>query len=554
MKRILALSLLATLSSTSVLAQESPIGIFKSFKQPGNELEIMRKSADFSKLKGMSALTLKESQFVPMGEIEQYGLKTSKSQYLYKGVAVLGGLTQIHRASDGTETFTSGVPLLNLNVEPSFGGLEAVSLAQSFVKNPLPGNAALKILPQDQRSTGRLIYMVDFATTSQSPGSYVLIDAKSGSLIANISKLETIAPTYVFSTAKKGYAITQNMEIKETVSFFGLLSTKKEVLKNCEVTDISNEGKFELDADDCKDLLAGVGELGKKNCQLVDDKDGSPLGFNLRNCTTVVVDGTVVEGQSDPSALKAKSNVDQVLKYYLERFKRDSYDGKGSPAVSLTSVGYHYSNAAWLGGGMNVMMYGAGDGVETDDFTKLVDVAGHEMTHGVVEHTADLMGMGDSGALNEAIADFFGKMIAQDGHWLLGKGLFKKNPEEGIRDLENPASLVTSYPDLNGKMIVTRYPDHMDKKIPSFGACTDDNDYCHVHGNSTIVSHSLYLLHEMIGKEKTEDMLYFSLNHILNSQSGFEDFSAAMRKACSELKFDDADCTTVNDVFVGVGL
>jgi Zn-dependent metalloprotease len=556
MKRLVALSLLATFSSTGVFAQESQPGIFQIFKQPGSELEVMRKAADFSKLKGMSALTLKESQFVPIGAVEQYGLKTSKAQYLYKGVSVIGGLTQIHRASDGTETFTSGVPLLNLDVTPAFDPVAAVSLAKSFFKNPsrINAKAELKILPDNRRTTGRLIYKVDVASTLQSPGAYVYLDAKTGSLIGNISKLETLAPTYIFSATKQGYVVNAITETVETIKYFGLLHTKEEVIKRCDVIDMSNDEKIELDAEDCKDLMAGVGERGSKTCQLVDWEDGSPLGFNLKNCTMVVAGDRILPGSNDTPALKAKSNVDQVLKYYMDRFKRNSYDGKGSPAVSATSIGYNFSNAAWYGGGMNLMVYGGGDGVETDDFTKLVDIAGHEMTHGVVEHTANLMGMGDSGALNEAIADFFGKMIAQDGHWLVGKGLFKKDPEAAIRDLATPGSMMTDYPNADGKKVIVQYPDHMNKKIPSFGACTEENDRCHVHDNSTIASHSLYLMHELIGKTKTEDMLYFSLTHIMNEKTGFEEFAAAMRKSCTDLKLDEKDCTDLNDVLVGVGL
>ena len=59
------------------------------------------------------------------------------------------------------------------------------------------------------------------------------------------------------------------------------------------------------------------------------------------------------------------------------------------------------------------MVYGAGD-AEYKPFAADLDVEGHEMTHGVVEHTAGLLYVGQHGALNEAFADYFGNAIDVD--------------------------------------------------------------------------------------------------------------------------------------------
>ena len=53
-----------------------------------------------------------------------------------------------------------------------------------------------------------------------------------------------------------------------------------------------------------------------------------------------------------------------------------------------------------------------------------LDVAGHEMTHGVISTTAGLIYMGESGAVNEALADFFGEAIEGDGDWIMGDEIF----------------------------------------------------------------------------------------------------------------------------------
>ena len=56
------------------------------------------------------------------------------------------------------------------------------------------------------------------------------------------------------------------------------------------------------------------------------------------------------------------------------------------------------------------MTYGDGDGVNYGPLVSL-DVAGHEMSHGVTENTAGLTYSGESGGLNEATSDIFGTMV-----------------------------------------------------------------------------------------------------------------------------------------------
>ena len=55
------------------------------------------------------------------------------------------------------------------------------------------------------------------------------------------------------------------------------------------------------------------------------------------------------------------------------------------------------------------MTYGDGDGNASP--LTCIDVAGHEMTHGVTAATANLTYSGESGGLNEATSDIFGTLV-----------------------------------------------------------------------------------------------------------------------------------------------
>ena len=90
------------------------------------------------------------------------------------------------------------------------------------------------------------------------------------------------------------------------------------------------------------------------------------------------------------------------------------------------------------------MTYGDGDGVNFGPLVSL-DVAGHEMSHGVTENTANLTYSGESGGLNEATSDIFGTMVefyannANDpGDYLIGEE-FDLKQHVGFRRMDNPS-------------------------------------------------------------------------------------------------------------------
>ena len=68
-----------------------------------------------------------------------------------------------------------------------------------------------------------------------------------------------------------------------------------------------------------------------------------------------------------------------------------------------------YVNAFWSDSCF-CMTYGDGDGVTFGPLVS-IDVAGHEMSHGVTSRTANLIYSGESGGLNEATSDIFGTMV-----------------------------------------------------------------------------------------------------------------------------------------------
>lgn len=126
------------------------------------------------------------------------------------------------------------------------------------------------------------------------------------------------------------------------------------------------------------------------------------------------------------NAIEAHYVAEAVLDYYAVAHGRDGIDGAGGPGAttshgtdhitSTTSYSRNYVNAYWDTTNLWIV-YGDGDGVNASSLTTL-DVAGHELTHGVTQYSANLTYAGESGGINESVSDVFGALVERS---LLGE-------------------------------------------------------------------------------------------------------------------------------------
>jgi Zn-dependent metalloprotease len=151
----------------------------------------------------------------------------------------------------------------------------------------------------------------------------------------------------------------------------------------------------------------------------------------------------------DATAKRAFVETSSVATFYSQVFGRNSIDGAGMTLISSIHYGENYNNAFWNGAQMT---YGDGDGSIFVDFTKGNDVIGHELTHGVTQHSLQLNYTNEAGGLNESMSDCFGSMFRQweakqnvnQADWLIGKDIMGPAAiAKGLtclRDMANPAA------------------------------------------------------------------------------------------------------------------
>lgn len=155
------------------------------------------------------------------------------------------------------------------------------------------------------------------------------------------------------------------------------------------------------------------------------------------------------DASTDATVNHVVATTRSLARFYQTVFSRFSIDGVGMALLSSVHYGVNYNNAFWNGGQMT---YGDGDGQIFIDFSRGDDVIGHELTHGVTQHSLQLAYADEPGGLNESLSDCFGSMFRQwsagqdvtEADWLIGKDIMGPaalaNQLTCLRDMANPAA------------------------------------------------------------------------------------------------------------------
>jgi len=248
---------------------------------------------------------------------------------------------------------------------------------------------------------------------------------------------------------------------------------------------------------------------------------------------------------NSPGGVSAHFNGGQAYNYFKNVHARESISGEGGNIYSFINVagedGNSMGNAFWNGA---AMFYGNGDAA----FFPLgrgLDVAGHELSHGVVQSTANLEYYGESGAMNESFADVFGAMIDRDD-WLIGEDVVKTNvfTSGALRSMEDPHNGQSSG-DFGGGW----QPRHTNEQY------TGNQDNGGVHINSGIPNYAYYLFatNSAVGKQKAEKVFYRALTAYLTKSSQFRDLRAAVVQSADDL-YDASVVNAANAAFDQVGI
>ncbi|MGW4568336.1 M4 family metallopeptidase [Streptomyces sp. NPDC004561] len=226
---------------------------------------------------------------------------------------------------------------------------------------------------------------------------------------------------------------------------------------------------------------------GHKTYNLNHGSSGTGTLFSQTNDTWG--DGTTSNAAT--AGADAHYGAQETWDFYKNTFGRSGIRNDGVGAYSRVHYGNSYVNAFW-DDGCFCMTYGDGSN-DADPLTSL-DVAGHEMSHGVTSNTAGLNYSDESGGLNEATSDimgtgveFYANNASDPGDYLIGEKI-----------------------NINGDGTPLRYMDKPSKDGGSADSWYSGVGNLDVHYSSGVANHFFYLLSEGSGAKVINGVSYDS--------------------------------------------
>ncbi|MBV2151931.1 M4 family metallopeptidase [Kitasatospora sp. SUK 42] len=401
--------------------------------------------------------------------VDKDGTRHLRFERTYAGLPVLGGDLVVHQNAAGAvksvdKAVTTKLDLPSLSpkipadkaADQATGAVQAtIGIAADKDESPLTavhqtGKAELVVWASD--GNPRLAYRttVEGVRADGTPSSQLLVtDAATGQVLSTHEQVQTAAGS-------------------GTGVFVG----------NVPLTTTQSGTSYQL-----KDATRG----GQSTYNLSNKTSGS--GTLVANSTNVFGNGLASNKES--AAVDAQFGAATTWDFYKNTFGRNGIKNNGVGATSRVHYGSNYVNAFWSDTCF-CMTYGDGAS-NTHPLTEL-DVAGHEMTHGVTSATAGLNYSGESGGLNEATSDIFGTLVE------FYANLPSNPPNYWLGELIN----------INGNGTPLRYMDKPSKDGASADYWSSSVGNLDVHYSSGVANHFFYLLSEGSGAKTINGFNYNS--------------------------------------------
>ncbi|MFF8877998.1 M4 family metallopeptidase [Streptomyces flaveolus] len=347
--------------------------------------------------------------------IDTDGTRHVRYDRTYRGLPVIGGDLVVHLAEDGTITGSDLAHQGTIRIPgttPKLTAANASAKAVKHAKHVKHAKAASKDSTLVVYAVGKIPVLAYRSTvtgegeTGPASREAVIVDATSGVPLDQYELHQSITGT--------GNGVTSgqvSIETTQTGSGYTL-------------TDAAHGGT------------------------IVYDSYNSPQTNPRQNARTFSKTtnswGNGTNSSRESAAVDASYGLAKTWDYYKNSFNRSGIrnDGRGAPAYVHVDTGLLN---AFYDDNCFCMYFGDGSSQNSNTPVTALDVAGHEMSHGVTAATANLTYSGESGGLNEATSDIFGTMVefsagnaGDPGDYYIGE---KLNMSGGyLRRMDNPAA------------------------------------------------------------------------------------------------------------------
>ncbi|MBS2031580.1 MAG: M4 family metallopeptidase [Deltaproteobacteria bacterium] len=302
-----------------------------------------------------------------------------------------------------------------------------------------------------------------------------------------------------------------------------------------------------------------VTDLGNGQFALVDPTRAALATYDGRAgtlpgslFTTSDADRWDASGTAHGAAVDAQANAALFFDDLHQALIDASPEGHPVELTATVHFGQSFNGAFWDGA---QAVFGDGDGKSFAPFGSSLDIVSHELAHGLVQQTAGLDAIGQSGALCEAVCDALSSFVQLHSGdpsqaWIIGGEVVAPGqPGGALRDLTDPQWLGS--------------PDHLSglRDVPADAAHDDGK----VHENATIIGNAFFLMAEGgtnrtsgrsvlgIGADHAQHVLVHALTHGLTPASDFIQAARATIASANRL-YGPSDAAQVQAAWEAVGV
>ncbi|NES16710.1 MULTISPECIES: M4 family metallopeptidase [Micromonospora] len=338
-------------------------------------------------------------------KVDPSGAAHTRYARTYHGLRVYGGDFVIHTAPNGAMTgASSGLAApLTLSTTAKVGAAAAKASARKAFSGTLTSLGSPELFVDASSGKGRLAWetvATGWRADQQTPSKlHVITDASTGKVIGSYDEIESVV-----GSGQGIYTGTVSIDTTLSGSTYSMVDPSHGNGRTC----------------DMNNTTSGT-------CTTFTDADNAWGNGSNSNRQSAAVD--------------AHFGAAKTFDYFKNVHGRNGIFGNGNGVPSRVHYGSNYVNAFWDG---SQMTYGDGSGNSRPLVS--LDVAGHEMSHGVTEALAGLNYSGESGGLNEATSDIFGNMVefyanapADPGDYQVGEKININGNGTPLRYMYNPS-------------------------------------------------------------------------------------------------------------------
>ena len=305
----------------------------------------------------------------------------------YKGLPVYGGDLIVHLKPGGSyRTLNLATPAAAVSTTAKVAASSAASTSRAQLQGTVAsvGKPHLAVWATGRSSTLVWETVVRGVRADRTPSVlHVLVDATKGKVVTKRDEIDTLLSPAQQKAAEARGGVTPLVA-----------GTGNSIYSGSVPIDLTLSGSTYS----MKDPSHGNGFTTNLNHAT------SGTGTTFSNTTGTFGNGT----NSDPASagVDAHYGAAETFDYYKNTHGRNGIFGNGAGVPSRTHYGNAYVNAFWDG---SQMTYGDGSGNARPLVE--IDVAGHEMSHGVSGALTGWDETGETGGMNEGTSDIFGTMV-----------------------------------------------------------------------------------------------------------------------------------------------